>query len=51
MVHVGIEQFELRPESKAALKPNGNVMAVHCHQNTGGQFIDAGIVKVERPPK
>ena len=45
------EQFELSPEAKAALKATGNVMAIHCHQTVGGQFIDAGIVKIETSPK
>ena len=31
-------------QARAAIIPNGvNIMAVSCHQTTGGQFIDAGI--------
>ena len=41
------EEFDLNPEAKASLKSEGNVLAIHCHQTAGGQYIDAGIANIE----
>jgi len=33
-------------EAKASLRRRGNVIAIHCHQTGGGQYIDAGFVTI-----
>lgn len=38
------EDLELAPAGIAALKRGKNIIAVHCHQITGGQFIDMGLI-------
>jgi hypothetical protein len=40
------QPIEMTAEGKAALKPGQNLIAAHCHQTTGGQFIDIGIANV-----
>lgn len=44
----GYGLFDIKPEALASLKTGTNFVAVHCHQYTGAQYIDVGIVDPER---
>jgi hypothetical protein len=44
----GYESIALPPAAQAAFKPGKNLLAVHCRQTRGGQYVDLGLVQ-EQP--
>jgi hypothetical protein len=43
------EVADVAPAAVAAIKPGKNLIAIHCHQVYGGQYIDAGLGVVQQP--
>ena len=44
-------QHELDEKAAQAIQDGENVIAVHCKQTGGGQYIDVGIVNVVEKPR
>jgi len=44
----GYDVFPLTKEGRAALKPGKNIVAIHCRQTSGGQYVDLGFVTVRQ---
>ena len=42
------DEFEISATAAETLRTGNNTIAVHCHQTTGGQGIDVGILAVKR---
>lgn len=40
--------IELSPKIKSKLRKGDNVIAVHCHNTTGGAYVDFGLFREER---
>ena len=40
------EGEKIQPEALKTIKPGKNRIAISCHQTTGGQYIDAGFVRI-----
>lgn len=45
------EEVPLLPAARAAIKPGKNLIALHCHQTRGGQYVDAGIAEIVIKPE
>lgn len=46
---INYEPLPMTAEGRGALRAGANLIAVHCKQTTGGQYIDLGIVSLDEP--
>ncbi len=46
----GYQIMELDDAAGKAVKAGQNLLAVHCHQTVGGQYIDVHLIDATRPP-
>ena len=45
----GYQRIPLGASARAALRKGTNIIAIHVHQTTGGQYIDLGLDEVITP--
>ncbi|MCA8961695.1 MAG: glycoside hydrolase family 2, partial [Planctomycetes bacterium] len=45
------ERWDVPDELRSAFRVGENLLAVHCHQTTGGQFIDVHVIDADRVPE
>ncbi|HRT55263.1 MAG TPA: DUF4965 domain-containing protein [Candidatus Paceibacterota bacterium] len=43
----GYDLFPLTAAGQGALKPGKNLLAIHCRQTGGGQYVDLGLARVQ----
>lgn len=45
----GYETFSVAQDAAGAVRRGANVIAIHCRQTQGGQYIDVGLVDTLPP--